>query len=374
MMKVGFLINPIAGMGGKVGLKGTDGVYRKAVELGAEPIAKDRAEKALEKMKNHHEWFTAAGIMGENSIKKFFPDDEINMVYEVPEDEIGETEAGDTHEAVRSFLEEDVELIIFCGGDGTARDVFEEVEDEVPILGIPAGVKMHSGVFGINPEASARLFNDWVEGEADIGTVEIMDLDEERYREGEWEIKLHGEALSIYEPHYIQLGKQSYRSVKEEDMKFDIARYIIEEMEHHPDHIFVLGPGSTTAKIQKNLGLEYTILGVDILKNKEIVDLDVAEKEILKASEDAEGMKIAVSVIGNQGFFLGRGNQQISPKVVRKAGLTNIYILATPTKLKKTPHIRADTGDEELDREIKEKGYMKVVQGFREYKLVKVQA
>lgn len=373
-MKIGFVINPIAGMGGKVGLKGTDGVYEKAIELGAEPVAQKRAEKALEKMEEGHEWYTAEGIMGEDSLKKFFMEDDVRVVYESIDDEIGHTKANDTHRAVREFLKEEIDLIVFCGGDGTARDVFEEVGTEIPILGIPAGVKMHSGVFGINPEASAQLFNDFIEGDADIGTVEIMDLDEDRYREGNWEIKLHGEARSIYEPHYIQLGKQSYRSVAEDEMKYDIASYIIEEMEYYPDHIFVLGPGSTTAEIQKILDIDHTILGVDILKNKEIVQLDVAEKDILKASEDVAGIKIVVSMIGNQGFFLGRGNQQISPEVVKKAGLNNIYILSTPTKLKKTPYLRADTGDDELDKMIREKGYMKVVRAFREYRLVKVQA
>ncbi|MEF8835060.1 MAG: ATP-NAD kinase family protein [Candidatus Thermoplasmatota archaeon] len=373
-MKVGFIINPIAGMGGKVGLKGTDGVYEKAVELGAEPVAKDRAEKALQKMKEGHVWLTGNGILGEESLKNFFPDDEIQVVHESSKKEIGKTSAQDTHEAVKAFLEEGVELIVFCGGDGTARDVLEEVEKEVPILGIPAGVKMHSGCFGVNPEASAELFNQFVEGEADISEVEIMDLDEERYREGDWEIKMHGQALSIYEPHYIQLGKQSFRSVDQEDQKRDIAHFLVDEMEEYPDHIFVLGPGSTTAEIQKVLDLDFTILGVDLIKNKEVVKLDVAEKDILELAEKATGLKIVVSMIGNQGFFLGRGNQQISSEVVKKAGLDNIYILSTPTKLKKTGNLRADTGDEALDEQISEKSYMKVVQGYREYRLVKVQA
>ncbi|MFW6196347.1 MAG: ATP-NAD kinase family protein, partial [Thermoplasmatota archaeon] len=257
-MKVGFVINPIAGMGGRVGLKGTDGVYEKAVELGAEPVAQSRAEKALKNMNEGHEWLTAEGIMGEISLKKYLPDDEIKIVYQSLDDEIGKTEANDTHRAVREFLKNDVELIVFCGGDGTARDVFEEVENEVPVLGIPAGVKMHSGVFGINPESSAELFNDFVKGNADTGMVDIMDLNEETYRQGEWEITLHGEALSIYEPHYIQMGKQSIKSVDQEEQKYDIASYIIEEMEHNPDDLFVLGPGSTTAKIQEILDLDYT--------------------------------------------------------------------------------------------------------------------
>ncbi len=373
MMKVGFIINPIAGMGGRVGLKGTDGVYEKALELGAEPVAKERAEKALQRMEKEHVWYTAGNILGEELLEQIFPEDEIKVVYECEKETIGKTTPEDTHQAVRAFLEEDVDLIIFCGGDGTARDVFEEVDKKVPILGIPAGVKMHSGCFGVNPEASAELFNQFVSGEADVSEVEIMDLDEERYRQGEWEIKLHGEALSIYEPHYIQLGKQSFRSVDQEEQKRNIADFLIEEMENNPDDLFVLGPGSTTAKINELLDLDHTILGVDLLKNCQLIELDVAEKEILEHAEDAEGVRIAVSMIGNQGFFLGRGNQQISPEVVKRAGLDNIYILSTPTKLKKTSKLRADTGNEELDEKIKDKKYMKVVQGYREYKLVEIQ-
>ncbi|MFO7991646.1 MAG: ATP-NAD kinase family protein [Thermoplasmata archaeon] len=372
-MRVGFLINPIAGMGGKVGLKGTDGVYEKAVELGAEPVAQTRAKITLEDIHGEHTWFTVGGVMGEESLKKHFPDQEINIVLKAPAD-IGKTAAEHTHKAVIEFLKNDVDLMLFCGGDGTARDVYEEADQDVPMLGIPAGVKMHSGVFGINPEASAELFNMFEDGQAEIGTVDIMDLDEERYRQGDWAIKFHGEAKSIYEPHYIQLGKQSVRSAGEDELKYDIARYIIEEMEYYPDHIFIMGPGSTTAKVQEILDLDYTILGVDILKNKEIVKLDVAEREILEELEQVEGAKIAVSVIGNQGFFLGRGNQQISPEVVKRVGLQNIYILATPTKLQKTPTLRADTGDPEIDEKIREKEYMRVLQGFREFKLVKVQA
>ncbi len=372
-MKVGFVVNPIAGMGGRVGLKGTDGVYKEAVEKGAEPVAKERGERALQDIKGEHVWLTAGGAMGEELLEDFFPEQDIRVIYRSEKD-IGETTNRDTQNAVKTFMDEDVDIILFCGGDGTARDIFELVDKKIPLLGIPSGVKMHSGVFGINPEASAQLFNMYAEGKASLGTVEIMDLDEDKYRKGDWEFKLHGDAVSVYEPHYIQLGKQSFRSVDEEEMKYDIASYIIEEMEHYPNHMFVLGPGSTTAMIQEQLELEHTILGVDVLKNKEIVVMDASEAEILEATDGAEGVKIVVSVIGNQGFFLGRGNQQISPSVVREAGLMNIYILATPSKLKKTPVLRADTGDTELDKEIHEKGYIRVVTGFREYRLVKVEA
>ncbi len=371
-MKIGFAVNPIAGMGGRVGLKGTDGVYQKAVERGAVPVAPERAREALKGMKGGHEWFTPEGIMGEELLKEFFPHDPVSVI--PTRKNMGETEPEDTIRAAEVFLEEQVDLIIFCGGDGTARNIFQVIGTEIPLLGIPSGVKMYSGVFGVNPEASAELFNMFVSGEAGVDTVEIMDLDEDLYREGAWEIVLHGEAKTVYEPHYIQLGKHSYRSVDDEDLKYDLASYIVEEMERFPEHLFVLGPGSTTAGVQRILGVEYTLLGVDVLRGKEVAALDVAEEDILDMARDAPGVKIAVSVIGNQGFFLGRGNQQISPKVVRLAGLSNIYIMATPTKLKRISRIRADTGDPELNREIREKGYMRVLQGFREYRLVKVQA
>ncbi len=370
-MKVGFVVNPIAGMGGKVGLKGTDGVYEKAVERGAEPVATARAKRCLVEIEGGHRWFTAGGVLGEKLLNEYFPSDEIQVVGRDISD-ISDSKVDDTQKAVNTFVDKEVDIILFCGGDGTARDIFEIVDKDIPILGIPAGVKMHSGVFGVNPEASAKLFNMYARESADLGAVEIMDLDEDLYRQGEWELKLHGEAVSVYEPHYIQLGKQSFRSVSEDDVKHDIASYIIEEMEQYPEHLFVLGPGSTTAEIQKILGLQHTILGVDLLKAKKVVELDVSETDIIHAFEDSKGVKIVVSVIGNQGFFLGRGNQQISPEVVRRAGLKNIYIIATPSKLQKTPKLRADTGDAALDGKIKEKGYMRVVQGFREYRIVPV--
>lgn len=370
-MKIGFLVNPIAGMGGKVGLKGTDGVYNEAVERGAEPVSSHRARRCLRDIDHGHQWYTPGGVMGEAILKEFFSDEEV-IVVQPTVTEVHLASKEDTREAVRAFLDEDVDIILFCGGDGTARDIFEVVGKEKPILGIPAGVKMHSGVFGVDPEAAAALFNLYAEGRADLGMLEIMDLDEDLYRSGRWEIKLHGEALSLNEPHYIQLGKQSFRAVGEEDIKHDIASYMIEEMERYPGHLFVLGPGSTTAKIQELLELDHTVLGVDILMNKKILSLDVSEESIMDAAADAEGIKIVVSVIGNQGFFLGRGNQQISSKVVRQAGLKNIYIISTPAKLQKTKCVRVDTGDPELDREIREKGYMRVVQGFREYRIVPV--
>ncbi len=369
-MKVGFLINPIAGMGGRVGLKGTDGVYREAVERGAEPVASHRAERCLTEIRQGHTWYAPGGVMGGSLLRKFFPTDAIHTVgrrVSSPSD----STTDDTKKAVEHLVDEGVDIILFCGGDGTARDIFTVIGDKVPMLGIPSGVKMHSGVFGVNPEATAELFNMYADGSASLGKVEIMDLDEDRYREGSWEFVLHGEALSVNEPHYIQLGKQSFRAVGDDEIKDDIASYLIEEMERHPRDLFVLGPGSTTGRIQELLGLEYTLLGVDLLRGGKVVRSDASESDITEAASGGD-IKIVVSVIGNQGFFLGRGNQQISPKVVRLAGLKNLYIISTPSKLQRTPLLRVDTGDPELDREIREKGYIRVLQGFREYRLVKV--
>ncbi|HEC71984.1 MAG TPA: ATP-NAD kinase, partial [Thermoplasmatales archaeon] len=183
--KIGFIVNPIAGMGGRVGLKGTDNVVDKAIELGAKPIAPQRALDALIKIKNlNHDkikWYTVEGLMGESILRQSsFRDFDIVYTPKNPD----KTSARDTKMACEKMLETGVDLILFCGGDGTARDIYEVVDKKTPMLGIPAGVKMHSGVFAINPDAAAKILKRYLDNELRIGEVELLDLDEEKYRNG----------------------------------------------------------------------------------------------------------------------------------------------------------------------------------------------
>ncbi len=378
MALLGFVVNPIAGMGGRVGLKGTDDVLDQALELGAEPIAPHRVQIFLTKLRSimesrgieeQIEWLTCAGTMGESDLKT---NKTGSMTYEVVFSPGEPTSAEDTRLACKRFLEKDVGLIVFCGGDGTARDIWQTVGEKVPIIGIPSGVKMHSGVFGMNPEATAEIVASFVSGELDIAEGEILDLDEEKYRQGEWHIRLFGTARTPHEPTYVQVSKVQVEAVGEDAIKEEIAESIVEDMEDDPDMLFILGSGSTVGAVSKELGIDFSLLGVDAVVNKELIAKDVNESKLLELLDEHKKVKLVISPIGAQGFILGRGNLQLSPEVIKRIGIDNITIISPPAKLAQTPMLRVDTGDKELDEMFHEKQYLRVVFRYKTMKLVKI--
>jgi predicted polyphosphate/ATP-dependent NAD kinase len=372
--KIGFVVNPIAGMGGKVGLKGTDGVLDEAVKLGAKPIAPVRAEETLKEFlltyskKDEIQWFTCLGEMGGNELKQAG----ISKMEIVYTSSNSDTSADDTKRACKELLKKQVDLILFCGGDGTARDVFAIVGNKIPILGIPSGVKMHSGVFGINTNATAKMLHEFVNKRLTIDDAEIMDLDEDRYRKGEWNIQLFGIAKGIVEPTYVQVGKTCFESVSDDEIKDELTEHIVDEMEAHDDVLFLFGSGGTIDYIAKKIGLENTLLGIDAVYKKKLVAKDLNEEGILKLLKIHPKAKVILSPIGAQGFILGRGNLQLSPKVITKIGLDNIIVISTPSKLASTPIIRVDTGDRHLDQQFVEKELLMVVIGYRLSRVVKI--
>jgi predicted polyphosphate/ATP-dependent NAD kinase len=373
--KIGFIVNPIAGMGGKVGLKGTDGVLNKAVNLGAKPIAENKALETLKEYilcfssKDDLYWYTCSGVMGENELKKVGIT-KIDIVYN-PNNKT--TTTFDTKNACKKFLEKQVDLIFFCGGDGTARDIFDIISNKIPILGIPAGVKMHSGVFGINTNASAKMLHEFVNGNLMIGDAEIMDLDEKLYREGKWNIRLFGIAKGIVEPTYVQVGKSTFESVSDDVVKDELADHIKDEIEKNNDYLFLFGSGGTINYIANKLNFKNTLLGIDAVYKKKVVGRDLNEKRILKLLTNYPKVKLILSPIGSQGFILGRGNLQLSPEVIKKIGLDNIIVVSTPTKILSTPFLRVDTGDKKLDSLFAEKEFIMVVIGYRLSRVVKIQ-
>ena len=375
VLKIGFLVNPIAGMGGKVGLKGTDGVYKKAKKLGAKPISKKKENKTIknfnEKNKKKKEiiWYTCKGKMGYEILNKNGIEN-IKVLYE-PNKNI--TSSEDTHKACKKFLEKKVDLILFCGGDGTTRDIYNIIQDKIPILGIPSGVKMHSGVFAINTEASAKILYEFINERLTVGEAEIMDLDEKRYRKGEWHVKLFGIAKGVVEPTNVQVGKASFQSVSDNHIKDEITDHIEDEIKENNDYLFLFGPGGTIDYITEKLGYKNTLLGIDALYKKKIVGNDLNEKKLLNLLKKHSKAKVILSPIGAQGFILGRGNLQLSPEVIRKIGLDNIIVISTPSKLKSTPVLRVDTGDIKLDEKFKEKEFIMVVIGYRLSRVVKIQ-
>jgi predicted polyphosphate/ATP-dependent NAD kinase len=375
MIKIGFIVNPIAGMGGRVGLKGTDDVLKEAKKRGAVPIAAEKSMRTIKelmtsqnlayvrKKKIEVNWFTCSGDMGARVLENAgIPPTDFRIIYTPQSDD---TTANDTKEACKKFLEEEVELILFCGGDGTARDIYSIVDDKIPMLGIPSGVKMHSGVFGVTPEATARILSEYLDGELTFAEVEIMDLNETAYRRGEWNLKLFGTVRTPFEPNFIQGSKMMMDSASDDEIKEEIGAYIVEEMDEAPGVLFILGPGSTMATVGEALKLETTLLGVDAVKNKKLAGKDLNEQALLELLDKTPDARLLVSPIGNQGFVLGRGNHQFSPQVIRRVGLDNIWILTTPAKLGRTPVLRVDTGDVELDREMAEHQSYRIIIGYR---------
>ena len=359
MKKIGFIVNPIAGMGGTIGLKGTDDVLEEALKRGARPVAQNRAKKALERLNDRKTdlvMVTSSGEMGENVLEDLnFPT--YFIVYH-PEKK---TSNLDTKKVCKIFLEEDVDTILFCGGDGTARDIYEVIGSKIPIVGIPAGVKMFSGIFSINPQSISELITKFLDNQIQIREAEIMDIDEEMYRQNNFDIKLFGYAQTIYVPNLIQRRKSTFQSESEDVSKRNIACFLRELMKDGA--LYILGAGTTTKSIADLMGIKKTLLGVDLVKDEKLVARDVCEKDILTYIKGEDDVKIVVSPIGAQGFIFGRGNQQISAEVMRKVGTENVIIIATPYKLSQSPHLLVDTGDEELDRTLA--GDKIVVCGYR---------
>jgi predicted polyphosphate/ATP-dependent NAD kinase len=271
---------------------------------------------------------------------------------------------------VSAFVESGATLVVFCGGDGTARDVCAIAGKKIPILGVPAGVKMYSGVFGVCPERSAEILLRFLEGRLELMEVDILDVDEEAFRAGRLEVELFDSARTPHEPRLVQSAKQVILDRDEGHAKAQIAEHIGAEMESHPETLFLLGPGSTVESIARRNGLSKTLLGVDAVLAGELVGRDLCEREILELLDAHGEACLVVSPIGAQGFVLGRGNQQLSPAVVRLIGRDRVVVVATAAKLETTHALHFDTGDPTLDDELVGPGFFPVVTGYHTRRLV----
>jgi predicted polyphosphate/ATP-dependent NAD kinase len=367
LKKLGLIVNPIAGIGGRVGLKGSDGyeIQKKAIELGAKILAPLRAIeslKILKKLMPEIEILTYPGLMGESEALEagFRP-----KVFGIKKNE---TTSDDTKTAAYEMLAQKVDLIMFVGGDGTARDLHSSIGSRLPVIGVPAGVKIHSSVFAVNPQAAGELAYKYFVGEASIHDAEVLDIDEEAYRENRLSARLYGLMKIPYAEGLLQASKEVIPDQEELNLEA-IAREFAEDMD--PKTMYLLGPGGTLTYITKVLGYEKTLLGVDILQNGKIIASDLNEEQILRLI-DNNPAKIVVTVIGGQGFIFGRGNQQISPNVIRMVGTDNIIVIATKVKLASLQGrpLLVDTGDSDLDKQLS--GYIKVVTDYGRRVAVKV--
>jgi predicted polyphosphate/ATP-dependent NAD kinase len=357
-------------MGGRVGLKGTDNVSKDAAKLGAKPVSPFRAIEFLERLKaldlvSKIELVTCPYAMGEHEITEAHLNTRV-----LPMQIKDETTAYDTKLGVRLMAEAEVNLIAFVGGDGTARDILNALKglNSIPVLGVPSGVKMYSGVFAASPTDAADLLADFVDGSTQLMDVEVTDADEEAIRKGSLKVNLYGFLRSPFVPMRLLGSKDiSPETVDEHENQIAVARFIAEEMKDGATYI--LGPGTTIKCITDLLGVEKTLLGVDIYRNKQVIR-DVNESKILSEIRDWDNTWIMVSPIGRQGMLLGRGNQQISPEIIRRVGKGHIIVAATKFKLQGIQGgvLRVDTGDPKVDKMLK--GYVRVATDYREWRLV----
>jgi len=379
MVRIGILANPDAGLGGRLGLKGSDGQAELARSKGAEDRSGPRLESMLGHFSRIHrtessqiEWITSTGRMGTEWIPVELEIGIISEVHQSP----GKTSASDTQEAVARLLENGIDLLVYSGGDGTTRDIVSSLSEsktpELPVIGVPSGVKMHSGCFASSPKAAAEVLSAWIQGDLLVSSTEVLDLDEELYRKGKWVVRLYAEAFSPNSPRWMQGSKELIQTESEEEIIIGLSNHI-EESIVDEGHLVIWGSGGTLREIGGNIGFELTTLGIDATLGSEKVGTDLAESGIIEILDSHDGpVTLLLSPMGGQGFLIGRGNLQLSPSVLSSIGIDNILGVVTPAKLLTVRALRIETGDDSLDQEFASKRYMKVLQGYRTTRILPV--
>ena len=378
MVRLGLLVNPDAGLGGRLGLKGSDGQAELARSMGAEDRSGPRMRAMLEHFSSIHRagfedisWVTSEGRMG----TEWFPEAEIGSISTVHSSSRG-TSAADTQDAVNSLLESEIDLLVYAGGDGTTRDVVAALESaessETPVIGVPTGVKMHSGCFAASPKAAAEALSSWLIGDLLLASTEVLDLDEDLYRQGKWVVRLYAEAITPSSPRWMQGSKQRIEASGEEDTTEGLADHI-RELLVSDNRMLIWGSGGTLRKIAQMNEFEPTNLGIAATIGNEQVGTDLSESDLLELLSEHDGpTTLLLSPMGGQGFLIGRGNLQLSPQVLRLIGIENILGVVTPAKLLSVRRLRIETGDPELDADFADMRYMKVLQGYRTTRVLPV--
>ncbi len=365
LFRLGVIVNPYAGIGGALALKGSDGaqIRAKALAMGAEKKANEKMAKALSiltALSGKFTVLTAHGEMGASVCEAL--DIPFDIIY-TPGTE--QTEGHDSELAAKAMVEANVDLLLFAGGDGTARNICKTVGNRVPVLGVPAGCKIHSGVYCVSPSAAGQVVSQMIAGElVSEMDAEVRDIDEEAFRQGKVIAKHFGEMRVPAELSYIQAVKMGGKE-DEALVLDDIAAHISEVMEEEPETYFVMGSGSTVGAIMDYLGLANTLLGVDVVYQGKLVKSDVTAAELIALTQE-KPCKVVLTVIGGQGHILGRGNQQLSPQFIRQIGKKNMLLVATKQKLKALDGkpLRLDSGDSDLDTSLA--GAFTLITGYRD--------
>ncbi len=369
--KLGVIVNPVAGLGGRVGLKGTDGqdVARRARSLGASPESPRRTAEALEvirEIRGDVETFSYPREMGEDVLKEEgFRTKVLGSI------RVGHTTSSDTENAAREMAELGVDLLLFAGGDGTARDVYRAVGHRVTVLGVPTGVKMHSAVFALSPRIAGDVTVNFLRAsKPNFSEAEVMDIDEASFRRGVLNARLYGYLRVPEERQHLQSAKSGATSTERQVVQ-GIATELFRTMERGTLYIF--GPGSTTRDILEQLHLGKTLLGVDVVKDGKVVAKDVNESQLDELLGKRTPAKIVVTPIGGQGYIFGRGNQQLSSKIIKKVGKENLIVVASKQKLASLEGrpLLVDTGDTDIDASLA--GYTRIIVGSDDYAMYRVE-
>lgn len=375
MFKIGLIINPVAGIGGAVGLKGSDGedIQHLAAERGAKPRSPFRTAMALNEVLDWRDKiviYAGPGKMGEDTAD--------NLGFETvivgSTDDV--TTGKDTERIAGEMASLNLDYIMFSGGDGTARNIctaLDAVKSKIPVIGVPAGVKIHSGVYATSPSAAGKALLACLRGNIVFQAAEVMDLDEEKYRQGCVHTRLYGYLNVPTIRNVIQNPKAaSHNSDHDvEGICEEIRERIINERKKGENNCYIFGAGSTVQKIMDYLGYESTLIGVDVVENDLMLVRDATERQLIDLTRD-KNCRLIITAIGGQGHIFGRGNQQLSPEVIRNIGLDNIWIVAAASKIHSLPGHRlfVDTGDQDLNEALQ--GYRKVVVGWQEMLVCKV--
>ena len=348
--KVAFFVNPLAGYGGIRNNKGSDGLSLDNID---DSTSIKRAIEFLKGINTENiEFKVPSGPMGSSEM------DLTRNTYRISYNPSEPSSRDDTINFIRAT--EDVDIICFVGGDGTARDVLS-TGTKLPVLGIPAGVKMYSSVFAMNIKHAIEIFDTICNRDTNYLYAEVDDINEEKYRSGILQVRNFGSLLVPDTEGMITTSKAEYPV----SSSFDIAEYFLDNMD--PETYYIIGPGSTCKAIIDSMGAHTNMLGFDIIKNKHVLVSDAEEEQIYNYTTKKK-IKIIISVIGGQGFLLGRGNQQLSYRVIKSAGFENICVISSPEKLIELKGLSIDI---DTDKIIVPE-FIRVLTGYGQYKIMKV--
>ena len=375
-MRIGIVVNPDAGLGGRLGFKGSDGRAKEARDAGAVDRAGPRMQQCISKFKEllasslnrmgvSPTIVAWSGRMGGDWLDGF--------EYEQRKESPTESTAQDTSNLVQDLLKSEVDVILYAGGDGTTRDIVNALDgNETPLIGVPGGVKMHSGCFATTPKASAEVLLAFLQGDLMVAITEVMDLDEETYQKGEWKVRMYGEAWTPSSPRFLQGAKEQVERASESDTIEGLANHIGNLIDDDPELMVIWGSGGTLRRMGEHLNVELTLLGIDI-QHKGTIHSDLNEQQLLHHLVEYEGPRLLLlSPMGGQGFLIGRGNLQLSPDVLRAIEFESILGVATPSKLLGLSSVRIDTGDPLLDEEYQQRRFIKLLQGYRTTRVIRI--